>query len=111
MKKISMMFMLLILIISSNVAMAGHAILWKKYSPDVVQRAKTPDMQSLFLPCQILVLGARKWKLRHLKMPQLFKMINENFYPVILHADQDPVATAKYQLQGVPVVFIFRCCW
>jgi len=35
------------------------------------------------------------------------KLVNEHYYPVILHVNQDEASADKYQLDGVPTMIFF----
>lgn len=96
---ISMMFL------SINSAYAD-GIQWHGYSNAVYQTAKTSN-----LPVMIFVMSdtchwCEKMSSTTLTAPRVIKIINEHFYPVILHANQNIPAFKKLGLQGVPAIVI-----
>lgn len=89
------------------VSQQASAIKWENYTPDVFSTAKAVNHPVLLFVMAEGCHWCHEMQEKTFPIESVSKYINENFYPVILHADVDSEAADKYQITGVPVVMVF----
>lgn len=105
--KIKLLLLQILLVISMSCA-AATGIEWHGYTNDISQVAKQSSMPVMLFVMSDTCHWCQKMSSSTLNDPRIIKLINEHFYPMILHANKDQAAFMQLGLQGVPVILIYN---
>ena len=102
-KGLSLSAILLMMVsISFAGAASANSIQWHEYSPSVVQQAKNANRPIMIFAMSSTCHWCENMQNNTFASPAVVKMVNENYYPVILHADVDREADIKFHIESVP---------
>jgi thioredoxin-related protein len=107
MKKIGMVTVCVVLYFSSIGLAVAESINWQRYSAGVFQQAIKAQRPVLLFAMSETCHWCHKMSSTTFKDSTVVKLVNENYYPVILEVNQNEVAANKYKLDGVPTMIFF----
>jgi len=97
---------------SLTILVFTHAVLannvrWHNYSSSVFNQAKQHHQSVMLFAMTDSCYWCQQMAETTFKSDAVASMINENFYPVMLHADQNRAAFKQLQLTGVPTIIFY----
>lgn len=92
---------------SSRADSASSSIHWDKYNVDVFQRAKNSHHPVILFAMASTCHFCQQMSKTTFKNSMVIQMINENYYPVILQADNNSETADKYGIDVVPTIIFF----
>jgi thiol:disulfide interchange protein len=86
---------------------ASAAIQWNPYSQTIFKDAADQNKIVLIYAMADACKACKEMQNKTFSNKQVDKLINDSFYPVIVHADVDKTTAQKYLITNVPVVLMF----
>jgi thioredoxin-related protein len=106
MRKLSV-FILFIALCLSPLFASADSIKWKNYSSGVFKSADNAHLPVMLFAMSDNCQWCHKMQATTFSDDTVIKLVNDNFYPVILRVNQNEAAAEKYKLQGVPTLIFF----
>jgi thioredoxin-related protein len=108
MKKLLLAAFLLMSVFGSVYAEGSKKIDWHNYSKEVFGEAKDHKQTVMLFAMSDTCPWCEKMESTTFQSSAIIKMVNENFYPVILHVNKNYAEAKKLKLSGVPTIIFFN---
>lgn len=85
-----------------------QSIHWHEYSPQVFAESKKTGHLVLLFAKSSVCHWCQETEKNSFTNLSIIKLINDNYYPVILDVDKNETIAEKYLIMGLPTIIIFN---